>query len=481
MVREVDIGKLGLGVLLALAAAFAEHDTADFKTAQAKAHYQKALEYGDKGVWAAAILELNRAQQAEPRNPEILTELGVAHGERHEWKEALEALRRAVALAPKSIRARYALALTLDRSEPGKGAGIPEYRKAIKLDPQHVDSLINLGIDLADQNPVEAQPLFERAIQIAPGSANAHLNLALLLNREAQGDASASEFRQAIRLNPDLLEARRQMAALLMSQQQWDEVIEQCREILKREPDDASTRYTLGQALVRSQNTDEGKKELEQAQALRKKRQEVQESQELQRDGVRELRAGKASDAAKAFRSAVQLDSSSANHMYLGLALAASGDMKAGMHELATALELDPANARAHLNMGSVYLQAGQEYLAKSEFEKALQIDPWFPEAHNNMGLVLSRNNQAEEAEKHFRLASDLDPQYLEAVFNLGLSLRVLNRLDEALRVFRGAAELAPENAQVQYALGLTLKDIGDLAGAKAALARADALGRRTK
>jgi tetratricopeptide (TPR) repeat protein len=479
----MDTGKIALGIFLAMAAAIGAHagNEAVFKTAQARADYQKAMEYGDKGLWPAAILELNRAWQLEPENPEVLTELGIAYAERKEWKQALTFLRKAVALAPGSVRAHYNLALTLDRADPGKGAGAPEYRKALKVDPRHVDSLINLGIDLGDQNPVEARALFACAIRLAPNNANAHLNLALLLNREAQGGASASEFRLAIRLNPELAEARRQMAALLMSQQKWDEVIDQCREILKREPDDASTRYTLGQALIRSQKTEEGKRELEQAQSLRKRHQQFQEAQELQSEGLGDLHTGKAPDATRAFTSAVQLDPSSDNHMYLGLALAASGDMNSGIRELTTALELDPTNARAHLNMGTVCLQAGQEDLAKSEFEKALQIDPWFPEAHNNIGLILSKTNQAEQAEKHFRLAADLDPQYLEAVFNLGLTLRTLNRLDDAVGAFRRATELAPKNGQAQYALGLTLRDKGDLAGAQAALDRAAALGRRSQ
>jgi superkiller protein 3 len=472
----MDIGKIG--IFLALAATVG---AAEFKTAQTRAHYQNALQYEDKGLWPAAILELNRARQGEPGNPDILTELGIAYAERKEWKQALNLLREAVALAPGSVRAHYNLALTLDRAEPGKGGGRAEYRKALKLDPRHVDSLINLAINLGDQNPVEAKPLFDRAIRLAPRNANAHLNLALFLKREAEETASISEFERAIELDANLLEARRQLAALQMSRQQWAVVIQQCREILKREPDDASTRYTLGQALIRNQQVEEGRKELEQAQALRKRGQQKQEAQELESEGVRALNTGKLSDATRAFNAALRLDASASNHMYLGLALAASGDMKAGIRELTTALELDPNNARAHLNMGSVYLQAGQEYLAKAEFEKALQIDPWFPEAHNNLGLMLSKSNQAEQASEQFRLAVDLNPDYLEAVFNLGLSLRAMNRLDDALGALRHAAELAPQNAQVQYALGLTLKDRGDLAGAQAALDRAAALERRGK
>ena len=86
------------------------------------------------------------------------------------------------------------------------------------------------------------------------------------------------------------------------------------------------------------------------------------------------------------------------------------------MRELKAALEMEPGNARAHLNLGSVYLQTGQESPAKNEFEKALDLDPWLVEAHNNLGMMLAKNEQFEDAAKHFRLAADLEPHYLEAL-----------------------------------------------------------------
>jgi superkiller protein 3 len=441
-----------------------QREAPDFKTEQAKAHYEKGLEYGDKGLWGPAILELNRANALEPGNAGVLIELGIAHGELQDWKQAVASLRKAVAIAPASVQAHYNLALTLDRADPGKGAGTAEYRKALRLNPRHVQALINLAIDVGDHDAVESKRLLERAIQLDAKNSIAHLNLGLLLKKEAQAGPSVPEFRRAIQLDPSLLEARRQLAELLSSQQQWDQVVEQCQEILKRAPDDASARYTLGQALSRSGKTEAGQKELERAQALRRRAQQLQEAQKLQTEGIRELGAGKAAEAVKAFTTAVALDGSSTNHMYLGIGLAASGDMKSGIRELTTALELEPSNAQAHVNLGSLYLQSGQDDLAKTEFEKALQNNPWLPEAHNNLGLVLSKANQAYQALEHFRLAADLNPQYVEAIFNLGLCQRAMGRLDDALAAFRRAAELAPNNAQIQYALGLTLKDKGDAA-----------------
>lgn len=425
-----------------------------FKNPQAQEHYRKALEYGDKGLWPPAILELNQARELEPANAEILIELGIAHGERQEFKEALMVLRRAVAVAPSSALAHYNLALTLDKADPGKGAGIPEYRKALGLDPRNVDALMNLAVDIGERNATEAKPLFERAIKLAPGNARLHLNYAFLLKRQAEQSASLAEFQEAVRRDPELLEARRQVATLLMAQQEFSGAIEQCREILKREPDDAATHYTLGQALMRSNQEQEGKEELAQVRAIRKRKQDQQDAQELQNQGIRCLRAGQLQDASKAFESAVKLDPTSDNHMYLGMALG-----PAGIGELTTAVTVDPRNARAHLNLGTFYLQNGREGEAKEEIDKALQIDPWMAEAHNNLGMILAGSQQFEEAVKHFQLAAGLQPRYVEALFNLGLALRNLNRTDDALKAFRQAAELAPDNPQAQYALKMTLRD----------------------
>src|SRR5215472_447939 len=178
---------LRLSAVMALSLVTGMHaeDAASVKNAQARAHYKKALEYGDKGLWAPEIVELNQARELEPLNANILVELGVAHAERKEWNLALGMLRKAIAIAPGSVRAHYNLALTLDRADPGKGAGIPEYRKTLSLDPRNVDTLMNLGVDIGDRNVAEAKPLFERAIRVAPGNANVHLNFALLLKRQA--------------------------------------------------------------------------------------------------------------------------------------------------------------------------------------------------------------------------------------------------------------------------------------------------------
>jgi len=448
-----------------------------FQTPKAKDHYEKALFQGERSNWNGAVLELNRALQYEPRNPILLLELGIALGELKQWNEAIKILRRAVDLSPNSGRAHYNLAVTLDRASPGKGHGIDEYRKALRLNPKDVNSLINLAVDLGDQEVQEAKRILEKAISLDPKNAAAYFNLGLLRRNSGDPKGALLALQKAIGLNPDSVEPRRQLVSLLISQERWHEILEQCREILKRNPNDWNTRYSFGQTLIRKGSSDEGKKELQKSQEIRQSQQRHEELERLLGRGLSNLTKGAVEEAIKNFHSVLEVDPESAQgHMYLGVALATIRDTERGIAELNKAIELDPSNARAHHNFGTVLLQAGQVDAAYREFERALGLDPYFSETHNNLGLILSKNKQMEKAVERFRTASELNPQYVEALFNLGLALRSMNRIADAAQAFRRAAEVAPNNAQVQFALGMTLKDQGDHKAAEQALNRADAL-----
>ncbi len=448
-----------------------------FRSAQARAHYEKAVGFSEKSDWNGAALELNRALRHEPANLLILIELGIAYGELKEWQHAIRLHMKAVQLAPSSARAHYNLGVTLDGSKPGKGLGSEEYRKALQLNPRDVNSLVNLAVNLGDQESAEARNLLEKALQLDPKNPEAHFNLGLLHRNAREYKKAVGSFERAIELNPKALEPRRQLVSILVLEERWDEASKQCEQILSQAPEDADVRYTYGQTLIRKGLTAEGREELQKSQASRQKRQRQEEIDRLINQGVSSLRKGDIEDSLGRFSEALAKDGTSAPaHMYTGLALASKSDLPRAIAALSKAVQLEPKNARAHHNLGTVLLQTGNNDAALQEFETALQLDPYFPETHNNVGLVLSGNEQADKAVEHFERAVELNSQYVEAIFNKGLALRSLNRIDEALSAFRQAARLAPRNPQIQLALGMTLKEKGDLQGSQEALARAKAL-----
>ncbi len=469
-----------LGACSILLLAPSQAQVPQFSSSEAKSHYEKAVALSDRSEWRGAMLELTHALKYEPNNAGIFVELGIAWGGLKEWDKAKETLQRAVKLAPNSVRAHYNLAVTLDRANPGHHLGISEYRKALKIDPTDVGSLVNLASDIGDLDPAEARSLLAKARSIDPKNAWAHFNLALLLKNSGDRQGAIKGIQKAIELEPESVEFRRQLVPLLLSVGKSDEAVVQYREMLKRDDNDWNSHYGLGRILIRQGREEEGNRELQKVEQIRQEQREQKTAAEMVSLGAAALNQGKLEEAMKKFNAALETDKTSLEaRMYLGIALAAAGHLDEGIEKLNEAVRIEPSSPKAHHNLGTLLMQAGRMDLAQREFERALELDPYFPEAHNNLGLILSKSNQLKNAIGHFRTASELNPQYLEALFNLGLALRSDNQVEAAAQVFRQAAEVAPDNAQVQYALGMTLKDKGDLAGAKQALDRANQLQRR--
>src|SRR5437867_13105660 len=77
----------------------------EFRSAEARANYERAVRYADRGLWSPALLAFNQALRLEPQNAAILIESAVVLGELKQWDAALRRLRAAVRLAPDSAQA----------------------------------------------------------------------------------------------------------------------------------------------------------------------------------------------------------------------------------------------------------------------------------------------------------------------------------------------------------------------------------------
>lgn len=121
------------------------------------------------------------------------------------------------------------------------------------------------------------------------------------------------------------------------------------------------------------------------------------------------------------------------------------------------ALELDPRNATAHVNLALALAEAGDGKAAAEHYGRALEIRPDAPVAHNNLGLLLSREGRQADAIREYEAALVVDPRYAEAHGNLGIALAMLGRSDEAIARFESAARLAPGDPVPLYNWGLAL------------------------
>ena len=86
--------------------------------------------------------------------------------------------------------------------------------------------------------------------------------------------------------------------------------------------------------------------------------------------------------------------------------------------------------------------------------ERAIEIDPASAKAHLNLGIVLARQDRLNEADEHLRESLRLDPDDAEAHYNLAFLLANRGDLRDAERHLAEAVRLAPKDPSNRQALG---------------------------
>ena len=87
------------------------------------------------------------------------------------------------------------------------------------------------------------------------------------------------------------------------------------------------------------------------------------------------------------------------------------------------AIELQPGNARIHLNFGATLAELKFFHAAEAAYLRALQVDPTLPGTWCNLGALQAQNFRDEDAETNLRKALALDPEHVSAHYALACLL----------------------------------------------------------
>jgi len=102
----------------------------------------------------------------------------------------------------------------LEETDPGKAE--EAYRKALAVDPERVEVLVNLGALLCDGGRCkEAVAMFDYAVAGGTRSALLHYNHAIVLENEGELARAEDAYRAALELEPDMTDAHYNLALLL--------------------------------------------------------------------------------------------------------------------------------------------------------------------------------------------------------------------------------------------------------------------------
>jgi tetratricopeptide (TPR) repeat protein/peroxiredoxin len=185
--------------------------------------------YFQRGYLEQAEASFQKALRDDPSSAEALYGLGSIYLKQEKTREARESFERATRL-----QARYSDTLAnawnnlgLVATRQGRAAdAIPYFQQALKLNPDHLIALENLGNAYRQQkNWDEARKVLERAVAVGPQDPEANYSLGMVFAQLNDNDRAYEYLQRALKARPGYPEALNNLGVLYLRTGQRDEAV----------------------------------------------------------------------------------------------------------------------------------------------------------------------------------------------------------------------------------------------------------------
>lgn len=403
-----------------------------------------AIVYSDVGDTRKAIEKLQAVTNKDP-NPRTLMALAGSYEQLHDYRSAVEVLRKAMELDAENARIKQALARDLLYSDH-LDESLEYYQEIYNDDAHDTDAMLRIAeIYREKRDFAKAREFLDKAKASDPDNLEARYDEVNLLSAEGQNDKaiealktllkdterkSYSDSEKGTRVN--LLD---RLGELYRASNQNQAAIDTFRQIADLDPDSAP------RAEVQIVDTYRAAKDMKNARAesdaaLKKYPDEylvkrahafVLADAGKVDQGVAELRAMLKGDRDRE----VQLDIAQ-----LYERAKRYQDMAKPLDAAEKLSETKPDKEAIYFTRGAMYERLKQFDASEAEFRKVLELDPDSASALNYLGYMLAdRDVRLDEAQKLINRALELDPDNGAYLDSLGWVYYRQNRLDDAEHV----------------------------------------------
>jgi tetratricopeptide (TPR) repeat protein len=291
-------------------------------------------------------------------------------------------------------------------------AAVPEWKKAVEMQPDDVNAHFNFGETLLRAGSVEdGIAELQESIKLSPNFPEAHNNLGVAMMHGGRNEESEKELRLAITQNPEYADAYHNLGSTLLVENRPQEAQQQFAKALELNPDLTAARISLGQTLVAEGHFD---------------------------------------DAAAAFRDAIARDAQNPNgYLALGQLEAGRNNLDGAVTQLRKALDIEPGNPETERILGHTLVSAGSIDEAIAHLRKALEFAPQNGETHIDLGIALAKKGQLDDAMRLFQKALTLMPGSADAHYYLGKALLLTGHGTDGLDNWKEALRSQPDSLQV--------------------------------
>ncbi|XP_032972565.1 protein O-mannosyl-transferase TMTC1 isoform X3 [Rhinolophus ferrumequinum] len=372
----------------------------------AKVHYNYANFLKDQGRNREAIYHYRTALKLYPRHASALNNLATLM---RDTAEAKMYYQKALQLNPQHNRALFNLGNLL-KSQEKKEEAITLLKDSIKYGPEFADAYSSLASLLAEQERFkEAEEIYQAGIKNCPDSSDLHNNYGVFLVDTGSPEKAVAHYQQAIKLSPShhvamvnlgrlyrslgdnsvaeewykrALQVTRKaeilspLGALYYNTGRYDEALQVYREAAALQPSQRELRLALAQVLAMMGQTKEAEKMTnhivsEETGCLECYRllSAIYSKQELH---------DKALDAIDKALQLKPKDPKVVSELFFtkGNQLREQNLLDKAFESYKAAVELNPDQAQAWMNMGGIEHIKGNYVSARAYYERALQLVP---------------------------------------------------------------------------------------------------------
>ena len=170
----------------------------------AKLHYDRAVEYANKGDYDSAITDLSRGIRLDPENPSSAFAYkcrGLVYIEKNDFDRAIADFSEAIRLAPNYAEAYYNRAHAY-RAKKDNDRAIADYSETIRLEPRAANVWYDRANAYLDKDNYDrAIADYTEALRLNPNDTAALVNRGIAYRDKGQYDQAIEDHDRAIRLD----------------------------------------------------------------------------------------------------------------------------------------------------------------------------------------------------------------------------------------------------------------------------------------
>ena len=416
-----------------------------------------------------ALKAFSRVAELLPNDVNSYLSLALVNGALKREKDVEENLQKAVAVDPKSAKARielanlYRMQNKLPEAQETLQAGIQNNPTA----PALYTALANLLAEEGKRS--DAEGVLEKLRAQMPKSADAAMAIGDYYLRTNATDKALTEYQRAISESPNNVEILKRTEDAYLSANRIPEATKLDSQLIREVPNDPLVNVLHGRLLL-----------------VQGKKQEAISTLENAVNGAPALLMG---------------------HYYLALAYWQNDQLGEANRELLEALKISPGaglvlrslvqlnlaqnhfpeaqvyamelvrrnpnDVNGRLELGGIYLHEGNLALAEEQLTAANRVAPNEAKIHLNLGLLRATQKQWEQADKEFETANRLAPGELQIVSAYADYLVSRNQQQKGVSLVQGFVAKYPNEAQAHVLLATLEFDAENMGASQADLERA--------